>query len=46
MYKDNTIVIDRDQESMDPVDVYSKANEILNNADQLTNLYSMMTMHT
>lgn len=44
MYKNNVITISRDQDSMDPVDVYKKANEILNNADQLTNLYSMMNM--
>lgn len=45
MYKNNEITISRDNDSMDPVDVYKKANEILNNADQLTNLYSMMNMH-
>jgi len=44
MYKNDVIAIDRD--SMNPVEVYKKANEILNNADQLTNLYSMMNMHT
>ncbi|HEY6143315.1 MAG TPA: type IV pili methyl-accepting chemotaxis transducer N-terminal domain-containing protein [Flavobacterium sp.] len=46
MYKNDVIVIDRNQDSMDPVDVYQKANEILNNADQLTNLYSMLNMNS
>lgn len=43
LYKNESIVIDSD--SLDPVDFYRKANDILNNADQLTNLYSMMNMH-
>ena len=43
MYKNNEIVINRD--STDAVIVYQKANDILNNADQLTNLYSMMYMN-
>jgi hypothetical protein len=43
MYKNNELAIDRD--STDAVIIYQKANEILNNADQLTNLYSMMNMN-
>lgn len=41
--KNNEIAINRD--SMNPVDLYAKANDILNNAEQLTNLYSMMNVH-
>ncbi|MES2575160.1 MAG: type IV pili methyl-accepting chemotaxis transducer N-terminal domain-containing protein [Bacteroidota bacterium] len=42
MYKNDGIAIDRD--STDAVIIYQKANDILNNADQLTNLYAMMNM--
>lgn len=43
MYKNDEIAINRD--STDAVVIYQKANDILNNADQLTNLYSMINMH-